>query len=182
MSLFSILNNTSSSSTSSAANSTLQTILQQAGVDTASTTTATSGDSSTASTTLSSLLVSLQAKVAAAEGQDAKKDATTLAKELRTKLDAQYKEKGTKDASMGDFSGRSLAMIATNADGGFSNAEVAQAKSEMRERDRQTLISVMNAGPLTSSALATYGKSMLTARTSMSAEERAFRDAHPNLR
>jgi len=83
---------------------------------------------------------------------------------------------------MGDFSGRALAMIATNADGSFSNAEVAQAKSTMRERDRQALISVMNAGPLTSSSLATYGKSLLTARTTMSAEERAFRDAYPNLR
>jgi hypothetical protein len=181
MSLFSILNN--SSTTSSTVSTTLQSILQQAGVDTATTSTgSTATEGSTASTSLSSILVSLQAKVAAAEKDDADTDATTLAKELRTKLDAQYKTSGTKDADMSDFSGRALAMVALNQNGGFSNTEVAQAKAEMRERDRQTLMSVINAGPLTSSSLATYGKSLLTARTTMSAEERSFRDAHPNLR
>ena len=189
MSLFSILNKDNSSTSS--VSTTMQLMMQQIAAKTASGTSSTTdaSDSATTSTTgtststsLSDIIVSMQAQQAATEKGDANKDAAAFAKELRTTLDAQYKKSGTKDADMSAFSGRGLATVALNENGSFSNAEVAQAKSEMRERDRQSLLSVINSGPLTSSALATYGKSILAARTTMSAEERSFRDAHPNLR
>lgn len=178
MSLFSILSNTDS--TSSSVSSSIQLLLQQVaakqGTDSSSSTT----DSTSGTDAVSSVLITLQAQRAAADQADADKDAATLAKDTRAALDAQYKEKGSKEADMGAFSNRALSQIALNENGSFSKAEVAQAKSELRERDRQSLMQVINAGPLTSSTLTAYARNMTSARSTMSAEERMLRDSNPD--
>ena len=100
-----------------------------------------------------------------------------LAKELRTKLD-----KGGADADMSHFSGRGLAIIALNQDGTFSREEVYAAKSELRERDRQSAITFLNSGELTSTSLKAYTQQLLASRQSQSGEEQQLRDIDPNLR
>lgn len=131
----------------------------------------------------SSVSITLQARRAAAEKQDADKAAPALASELRGALDRAYAAAGERhSADLTDLSGRALAVMVLNDTGQFSRAEVAAAKSELRGRDRQAVLAQISADGLTASSLAAYLKQSLGARATMSAEERGLRDANPNLR
>ncbi len=174
MSLFDYLNNDASSTSS--LSSQMQLLVQQAQAKLG-----TSVSSSTAATGTAAsqpaVLITMDAQRASAEAEDAKKDPAKLAAEVRAKLD-----KGGKDAAMGSFSGRALAMVALNDDGTFSRAEIGAAKSELRERDRQSALAFLNSGELTASSLKAYGQGLLAARQTMSGEERQLRTNDPNLR
>lgn len=180
MSLFSILNGTSSSSSTVSTSSTMSTLLAQIEAQKAAsgTTTKTGETSSTGSS--SSVSITVDAQRAASEAKDAKKDASALVAELRKAFDEAYGKGDTPDT--GELSGRALALVATNEGGGFSRAEVAAAKAELRDRDRASALAVISSGDLTSSTLITYNKDLLAQRASMSPEERALRDANPKLR
>jgi len=135
---------------------------------------------STGSSTSSSVSITVDAQRAASEAKDAKKDASALVAELRKAFDEAYGKGDAPDT--GELSGRALALVATNEGGGFSRAEVAAAKAELRDRDRASALAVISSGDLTSSTLITYNKELLAQRAAMSPEERALRDANPKLR
>ena len=176
MSLFDYLNKDSTSSASSSA-SLLQQIAAQRGVSIpASTLNALSGDTSSTSSNTSSVQISIGAQRASAETDDAKKDATKIASEARAALD----KNGV--SATGAMSGRALAIVALDEDGKFSRAEVDTAKAELRERDRQSVLTFFNSGELTASSLKTFGQQLLAARQAMSSEEQALRASDPNLR
>jgi hypothetical protein len=178
MSLFDYLNNDGSSTSSNSSLSLLQQISAQQGISIPATVLSALGGTTTdTSSTSSSVQISTAAQQASAEATDADKDAAALAKELRATLD-----KGGSDASMSNFSGRGLSIIALNQDGTFSRAEVDGAKAELRDRDRQSAISFLNSGELTSTSLKAYTQQLLATRQSMSAEEQRLRDIDPNLR
>lgn len=176
MSLFDYLNNDSSKSSTSSAASLLQQVAAQRGITVpASTLNALGGDSpSTASA--SSVQISVGAQRASAETDDAKKDAAKVASEARAALDKNG------NGAMGAMSGRALAIVALDDDGKFSRAEVLAAKAELRERDRQSVLTFFNSGELTASSLKTFGQQLLAARQAMSSEEQALRASDPNLR
>lgn len=177
MSLFDYLNNDGSSSSSNSSLSLLQQISAQQGISIpSSVTSALGGTTSDTSSASSSVQISTAAQQASSEAADAKKDAAALAKELRATLD-----KGGTDASMSNFSGRGLSIIALNQDGSFSREEVYAAKTELRGRDRQSAISFLNSGELTSASLKAYTQQLLATRKSMSAEEQQLRDSDPSL-
>jgi len=177
MSLWSYLNAdySSSSSTSTQIAQALQTVSK------ATATTATT--STTSVTGQSNVLITIEAKRAAATKEDAGKDAATLATELRNAFDAQYAAAGkTNSADLTTLSGRALATVALNETDQFSRAEIAAAKQELRARDRQTALAALSSGPLTSATLATYSRDLLAAREGMSGEEQRLRANNPNLR
>lgn len=139
--------------------------------------------SSTSATGQSSVLITVEAKRAAATKADAGKDASAMIADVRKELDAQYAKAGkTHSADLTTLSGRALATIALNETNQFSRAEIAAAKLELRARDRQSAMSLMSTGPLTSATLATYTRDLLAAREGMSSEEQQLRAANPNLR
>jgi hypothetical protein len=177
MSLFSLLNE--DSQPTSATGQSAQLAQQIAALKAASGTTTSSAATATTDS-VASVLITLAARRAASEAGDADKTAEALAQDIRTELDSQEADGHSLDLS--GFSGRALSTIALNGDGSYSRAEVVQAKAELRERDRQSALALIGAGELTSESLLTYGKSLLAARASMSEEERALRDADPNLR
>lgn len=181
MSLFDYLNSdpTSSTSSASSAASQISQLLQQAQAKQGVTSTGTTSGTSSAASTVSITLDALRANATAT---DAKKNAVTLASEIRATLDEQYDGKTGQSPNMSAFSGRALAIVALNDDGSFSKAEVAAAKAELRERDRASALAFLNSGDLTASSLKTYSQQLLSARNSMSEEERALRDIDPNLR
>jgi hypothetical protein len=139
--------------------------------------------SSTSGTGQSSVLITIDAKRAAAAKADAGKDAATMISDVRKELDTQYTAAGkTHSADLTALSGRALSTIALNETNQFSRAEIAAAKEELRARDRQSVMGMINAGPLTAATLATYTRDLLTAREGMSSEEQKLRAANPNLR
>lgn len=177
MSLFDYLNNDSSKSTTSSAASLLQQVAAQRGITVpASTLNALSGDTSSTTSNASSVQISVGAQRASAETGDAKKDASKVASEARAALD----KNGV--SATGVMSGRALAIVALDENGNFSRAEVDAAKAELRERDRQSVLTFFNSGELTASSLKTFGQQLLAARQSMSSEEQALRASDPNLR
>jgi len=141
------------------------------------------GKDGTGAATESSVQITLQARRAAAEQDDADKSAPALAAALRGALDAAYAAVGERhSADLTALSGRALAIMAQGETGGFSRAESAAAKMELRERDRQAVLAQINAGGLTASSLGAYLKQSVSARATMSTEERSLRDGNPGLR
>ncbi|HWJ71262.1 MAG TPA: hypothetical protein VNS79_14560 [Sphingobium sp.] len=127
--------------------------------------------------------ITLQARRVAAEKDDAGKSVSTLAAALRGALDAAYAAVGERhSADLTALGGRALAVIALNETGQFSRAEIAAAKSELRGRDRQAVLAQINEGGLTASSLGAYLTQSVSARATMSAEERSLRDGNPALR
>lgn len=179
MSLFSILNNFDSQSASSTSSWNSTSLLQQI---TALQSSGSSAGTTTASSTsaLPAVLITMQAQRAAADAADAKQDATALADNLHKAFAAAKTAKKTLDLT--SQSGRALSLVALNQDGSFSTAQVAQAKTELRNRDRASAMALISGGALTADSLATYSKTLLAARQSMSSEERQLRDADPKLR
>jgi hypothetical protein len=176
MSLFDYLNNDPANSTNSAA-SLLQQIAAQRGITVpASTLNALGNEATATSSSSSSVQISIGAQRAGAETDDAKKDAAKVASEARATLD----KNGV--SATGAMSGRALAIIGVNQDGTFSRAEVDAAKAELRERDRQSVLTFFNSGELSASSLRSFGQQLLAARQSMSAEEQSLRASDPNLR
>ena len=176
MSLFDYLNNDPSNSTSSTT-SLLQQIAAQRGITVpTSTLNALANETTTTSSNASSVQISIGAQRASAETDDAKKDRAKLTGEARAALD-----KNSVSAA-GAMSGRALAIVGLNEDGSFSRAEVDAAKAELRDRDRQSVLSFFNSGELSASSLKTFGQQLLAARQSMSAEEQSLRASDPNLR
>jgi hypothetical protein len=176
MSLFDYLNNDSSNSTSSTA-SLLQQIAAQRGISLPSSTLNALGKETAAtSDSSSSVQISIGAQRASAETDDAKKDRAKVTSDARASLD--------KDgvSATGAMSGRALAIVGLNEDGTFSRAEVHAAKAQLRERDRQSVLTFFNSGELSASSLKTFGQQLLAARQSLSAEEQALRASDPNLR
>ena len=177
MSLFSILNSTDSQSSSATGSTSSSALLQQiAALQSSSSTTSTT----TSGSTLPDVVITMQAQQAAANAADAKADSAALAASLRKSFDAAKAAKKNPDVSA--LSGRSLSLVALNQNGTFSNAEVAQAKAQLRDRDRTSALTMIKSGALTATSLAAYSKSLLAARQSMSAEERQLRDGDPKLR
>ncbi|OJY63546.1 MAG: hypothetical protein BGP16_01275 [Sphingobium sp. 66-54] len=175
MSLFSYLNTDSSES--------LLITVQKAQAATQTRAAPSAPESASTSSTASSVLITLQARRAAAEKDDAGKAAPALATELRTALDSAYAAAGERhSADLTALSGRALAVIALNESGQFSRAEIAAAKTELRGRDRQAVLTQISENGLTASSLAAYLQQATDARTAMSAEERALRDVNPALR
>lgn len=176
MSLFDYLNNDPSSSASSTA-SLLQQIAAQRGITVpTSTLNALANETTTTSSSSPSVQISIGAQRASAETDDAKKDGAKVKSDARAALD--------KDdlSATGAMSGRALAVVGLNEDGTFSRAEVDSAKAELRERDRQSVLTFFNSGELSASSLKSFGQQLLAARQSMSAEEQALRASDPNLR
>ena len=154
---------------------------QSAATESKVTTSIAESTSRTANT--SSVLITVAARRAAAEKDDAGKAASAFAGELRTTLDDAYATAGERhSADLTALSGRALAVIALNEDGQFSRAEIAAAKTELRGRDRQAVLTQISENGLTASSLAAYLQQATDARSTMSAEERNLRDANPSLR
>lgn len=175
MSLFSYLNTDSSEA--------LSMTVQKALAATRTKASATAADTGSTASSGSSVLITLQARRAAAEKEDAGKTASALASELRATFDAAYAAAGEQhSADLTALSGRALAVIALNESGQFSRAEIAAAKTELRGRDRQAVLTQISENGLTASSLGAYLQQATDARTTMSAEERSLRDANPSLR
>lgn len=172
MSLFSYMNTTSSSSSSSLGS------LYSSALDKLTATVNSSISTATAkkTTTSSSVSISSDATIAAATKADKAKDAETLAKDIRTALDAQYTKSGKKTADLSEQSPRALATIILNKSGSFSSSEVLSARQELRSRDRNTFLQA-TANDFSLSSLEAYQTARLTAYSAMSAEERQVRDA-----
>lgn len=175
MSLFSYLNTDSSES--------LLISVQKAQAATRIKSASSAPESTDTAGTASSVLITLQARRAAAEKDDTGKTDSALTTELRTALDSAYAVAGERHSGdLTALSGRALAVIALNESGQFSRAEIAAAKTELRGRDRQAVLTQISEKGLTASSLAAYLQQATDARTVMSAEERALRDANPALR
>jgi hypothetical protein len=134
-------------------------------------------------TNQASVSITIDARRAAAEKADAGKSAVALADELRASFDKQYAAASKRDsADLSAMSGRALATITLNETGQFRKVEIAAAKLELRSRDRQSALTMLASGPLTSASLATYTRGLLAARDEMSAEEQRLRVIDPDLR
>jgi hypothetical protein len=134
-------------------------------------------------TSESSVKITLQARRAVAEKDDADKAAPALASALREALDAAYASAGERhSADITALSGRALAVMALNETGEFSRAEIAAAKTELRGRDRKAVLAQINKGGLTAASLGAYLKQSVSVRATMSTEERSLRDSNPALR
>jgi hypothetical protein len=180
MSILSLLG--SDSSATSAATTQMSLLLQQVAARTAAAGKSSTGATTTGTGTGSAVTITLAARQAAAAQADKTKDAATLASTLRAALDADHARTGSRRADLSALSGRALAIVALDETGQFSRSEVAGAKQELRARDRQSAIATLAAGPLTATTLASYSRDLLTARETMSAEERQLRAGNANLR
>ncbi|HEX7819404.1 MAG TPA: hypothetical protein VF463_02155 [Sphingobium sp.] len=130
--------------------------------------------SASSTTSGSGVIISANATIAAATKADAKKDAATLATDIRTALDAQYKANGKGKMDLSAMSPRAVATIALNSDGSFSKAEVLTAKAEMRTRDRAAFFQV-TANDFSVSSLEAYQSARMVGYGAMSVEERTLR-------
>lgn len=106
------------------------------------------------------------------------RDIEKVASDVRTVLDKQYAsatkdgmatspDEGTIDFSK--FDDRSLAAVALNKGGQFSEHEIAQAAAEVKTRNRDSVSNAYKGAQADGSA---FGKSLLTQYASMSDEER----------
>jgi predicted flap endonuclease-1-like 5' DNA nuclease len=173
MSLFSILNNDTSSTSSTSTSTQIAQALQALAAKNAA-----KAGSTTNGTNQTGVSITVEAKRAANAKADAGKDAAALAAELRKAFDTA----GKNSADLTTLSGRALATVALNEGGQFSPTEIAAAKLELRTRDRQSALTMLSSGPLTSATLTTYTTNLLAARESMSAEEQKLRGSDPDLR
>nr|WP_295108437.1 hypothetical protein [uncultured Caulobacter sp.] len=106
------------------------------------------------------------------------RDFGKVAGDVRTALDKQYElafaPEAAKDSSSGEidfrrFDDRSLSAIALNKDEQFSTHEIAQAKTEIRQRDSDAIKTSYSA---TSQDEGGFGKAMITRYAGMTTEER----------
>ncbi|MGE4411366.1 MAG: hypothetical protein AB7D33_12445 [Sphingobium sp.] len=166
MSIFSYLN---SSGTSSSLSGLYSSPLQQLLGTTDSATTSVAGSKATSSSS-SGVVISKAAAIASAAKADASKGAAELASDIRAALDSHYEESGGRVADMSEMSPRALATVILNKEGGFSRAEVAAAKIEMKARDRDALENVIASG-FSLASLQSYQAQQLVDRAGMSVEE-----------
>jgi hypothetical protein len=130
----------------------------------------------TSATTASGVTISASAKVTAATKADADTSADDLTTQIRSELDAQYKKTGTKTADLSEMSPRALSTVILNKSGTFSDTEVYAAKQAMKQRDRQAFLQVTSGG-FNLSSIQSYIQQMATAKSNMSDEELAVRNA-----
>ncbi|MBO9543160.1 hypothetical protein [Caulobacter sp.] len=106
------------------------------------------------------------------------RDFGKVAGDVRTALDKQYElafaPEAAKDSSSGEidfrrFDDRSLSAIALNKDEQFSSHEIAQAKTEIRQRDSDAIKASYQS---TGEAEGDFGKAMITRYAGMTTEER----------
>lgn len=130
--------------------------------------------------TQSSLSISANARRAAAESADNKKDFAALSQEVRTNLDAQYTAAGTSrdhgaaGLELNALTGRALSAVILNTSGTFSLGEVAAAKTELRERMRTEFVGAVGSKAGLSS-LSAYNAQLIISYDAMSSEERQAR-------
>jgi hypothetical protein len=107
------------------------------------------------------------------------RDINAVASDVRSVLDKQYASAtgdgmATDDSSgtidFSKFDDRSLAAVALNKGGQFSDHEVAQAAEEVRTRNRDSVSSAYKSTQGSDSSA--FGKSLITQYTAMSDEER----------
>lgn len=130
----------------------------------------------TSSTKASGVSISSSATIAAATKADKDTSADDLTTQIRSELDAQYKKTGTKTADLSEMSPRALSTVILNKSGDFSATEVYEAKQAMKQRDRQAFLQVTSGG-FNLSSIQSYVQQMATAKSSMSDEELAVRNA-----
>jgi hypothetical protein len=115
----------------------------------------------------------------AAGETDGLRDIIDVGSDARATLDAQY-EAGAATASYDDFDSRSLASVALNTSGDFTDAEVRTAKSEMRARSGAALLAgLKSAGSSTDPAA--FAQNVISLYGAMSPEERAAAGWSDNL-
>lgn len=175
MSLFSILNNDTATSTTTSSSTSAQVAKA---IQVLAAKNAAKSAAATGSTAQSGVSITIEAKRAANAKADAAKTPAALTTELRKAFDAAGKD----SANLTALSGRALATVALNEDGQFSRTEIAAAKLELRARDRQSALTMIASGPLTSASLTTYTTNLLATRESMSAEEQQLRQTNQTLR
>jgi hypothetical protein len=169
MSLWSILNNTTSQTAtygSAQATATMQKLIAAQ----AKLTTANNATSTNASPTISA-----NAQLAALERTDNAKSFDTVSSQTRAALNAQYaahsrtREDGALDLSK--LSGRALAAVALNQTGAFSAGEITQAKVELRTRSIEAYKNVTS-GKSGIAALTSYNSWQIARYDAISPEER----------
>ncbi len=117
--------------------------------------------------------ITASARQAAAAKADADKPIATLLAETSKAL-----KSGT---LLRDLSNRALAAIALDETGAFSKEQAVAAKSELRGRDRASLVAAIGASGLSAASVATWISAQTEARTTMSSEETALRAQDPRL-
>lgn len=120
--------------------------------------------------------LSLAAVQAAAEKDDAALDAGKLTTRLRGDLDTQYAAAGNdRSPDFSDVSRRALATVALNTSGSFSTLEAHAARTELRERDRASLLDAIASSGLSAASLAAWQSVRNERLAGMSAEEATLR-------
>lgn len=128
----------------------------------------------------SSLSISVNARLAAAESADNKKDFAVLSQEVRANLDAQYaaavttRDHGAVTPKLNAMTGRALSAIILNTGATFAHSEVTAAKVELRERMRTEFVDAVG-GKAGLSSLSAYNAQLITSYDAMSSEERQAR-------
>ncbi len=123
-----------------------------------------------------SVAISPAAQLAAASLEDNKKDFAALATEVRAVLDKSYAAGGAKgDPTVSGMTGRALASIVLNRNGGFSRTEVAAAKRALNEQMRGEFATASSGRGGQMAGLAAYSKQVVGQYDRMSAEEREAR-------
>ena len=131
---------------------------------------------STAATAQGTVKLSRAAVQAAAEKDDAGLDAAKLTTRLRADLDAQYAAAGNdRSPDFGSVSRRALATVALNTSGSFSTLEAYTARTELRERDRASLLDAIASSGLSAASLAAWQSARNERLAGMSAEEATLR-------
>lgn len=115
-----------------------------------------------------------------AEGETGElRDITDVGSDARATLDAQY-DAGAATPDYAEFDSRSLASVAINTGGEFTEAEVRAAKSEMRSRTGAAVLSALkNSDAATNPA--GFSENIISLYGAMSAEEREAAGWSDNL-
>jgi hypothetical protein len=115
-----------------------------------------------------------------AEGETGElRDIADVGSDARATLDAQY-ETGATLPSYTDFDSRSLAAVAINTGGEFTEAEVRAAKSEMRSRTGAAVLAALKNSDAAANP-AGFSENIISLYGAMSAEERAAAGWSDNL-
>lgn len=117
-------------------------------------------------------------RLAAGEA-DGLRDIVDVGGDARTTLDAQYKA-GSAIPDFTDFDSRSLASVAINTGGDFTDAEVRAAKSEMRSRTGAAVLAALKSSDSASNP-AGFAQNVISLFGAMSSEERAAAGWSDNL-
>jgi hypothetical protein len=99
--------------------------------------------------------------------------------DARTTLDAQYKA-GASAPTYADFDSRSLAAVALNTAGEFTDAEVRTALSEMRSRTGAAVLAALKSSDAATNP-AGFSQNIISLYGAMSSEERAAAGWSDNL-